>query len=450
MRLLAAVTVATISINCANAQNLGRHVFDITASPFNARCDGKTDDSAAIQAAVNAAASVPSGKVYTPRSSSYCLLKTTITVPTGTHGLSVEGDAPNGSIRFFSGWVGAPGIDVLHIKGVQSGDISNVYISNLLIWATGRGTAAVGLNIDNVLHFNVTNVTAKGPIGIRTAGSFGNFTNTLAYGFKYAYLSENSGTTNDGVIDWQGGQFTLNSCLSEDDATIRIKDSPLSVSVQAAMISHPGCLGLSVVRIDGSDAANVGAVSFRDMHCESAYNDQSDLSIYLIGASQKAGSVLIEGGNCWGQGNGDHHSKYFAKIVAAGSVTIRNVQVSRLGRSEGFSGGFIRLERNFASSPFAGGDVFDFRNNRIDNINGPLYSDARDGAPLSRWKFNATNNGSLDGYWETKNLPICAGNLRGLRTFVKDARRVTFNSLVEGNGENFASVICDGSRWVVM
>lgn len=449
MRLFAALIALTIPLNYANAQGARPHIFDITNSPYNARCDGKADDSAAIQAAVNAAAGVPSGKVYTPRSSSYCLLRATITVPSGTHGLSFEGDAPNGWIRSFSGWVGAPGIDVLHIRGEKSGDISNIEINNLLVWATGRGTVAVGLNIENVLHFHVTNVTAKGPIGIRTAGSFGSFTNTLAYGFKYAYLSESSGTTNDGVIDWQGGQFTLNGCLSEDDATIRIKDAPLSVLIQAAMISHPGCPGLSVVRIDGSESDNVGSVSFRDVHCESAYNERNDLSIYLIGAHRKAGNILIDGGNCWGQGNGEHHAKYFAKIVEAGKVTIHDVQVSRLGRSEGFSGGFIRLEENFASLPFAGGDVFDFRNNRTDNINGPLYSDGRNGAPLSHWKFNATNNGPLDGYWLTWNLPRCTVDIRGLRAIVTDAREIIFNGPLKGGGSHLVSVMCDGSQWVM-
>ncbi len=443
--LLAGLLVAVIFPTWVDAQTSHERVYDITAPPFNARCDGKTDDSPAIQAAINAAAAATPAKIYSPGSSRYCLLKSTITVPTGTRGLSFAGDAPNTSIKTISGWVGTPGIDVFHIKGKRSGDISSIDIRDLQFSATGTGT--VGLNIENVLHFNVSNVTSKGSIGIRTAGSFGNFTNTLAYGIKYGYLSENSGTTNDGVIDWQGGQFNLHNCLSEADATIRIKDAPLSVSFQAGMISHPGCPGSSVVRIDGSERYNLGSISFRDMHCESIYNDTNDLSVYLIGPNRKAGNVLIEGGNCWGHGNGEHHAKYFAKLVAATSVTIRNVQVSKLGSTAGFSGGFIRLEKTFASSPFAGGDIFDFRNNRIDNINGALYSDGREGEPLTRWKFNATNNGALDGFWMADNLPKCDNNIRGLRAAVTDASNPVFNRPIRGRGQNLVFATCDGFTW---
>jgi hypothetical protein len=439
------------AIGDASAQTSYEKVFNIKDPPYNAQCDGVTDDSHAIQATVNAAAAATPARIYTPQSPSYCLIKTTITVPNNTLGLSFEGDAPNISVNQFSGWVSSGGVDVLHINGSVSGAIGNIEIRNMQFWATGSGSNAVGLNIENTLHFNVTNVVGRGPIGIRTAGSWGNFTNTQALGSSYAYISEASPTTNDGMIDWQGGKLTMSGCTTTDQATILIKDIPLGVGFQGGMISLPGCPSTSVVRIEGSaiGTQNDGYVSFRDMHCESTYNTTNDLSIYRIGQTYKAANVLIEGGNCWGQGNGTNYAKYFAQIFSAKNVTIRNVQVSRLAASHGFDGGFIRLENTFASSPFAGGDIYDFRNNQIDNIAGPLYSDNRPGAPLAAWKLNATNNNPLDGYWLAGNLPTCVTTLRGLRAVVTDANAPLFNNPVVGGGPQTVPVMCNGTRWGV-
>jgi hypothetical protein len=109
--------------------------FAVVSPPYNASCDGSTNDAAAIQAAINAAAAVGGGRVQFP-SGKACAISSTLTINSNYIGFY----CPTISITPETGYVVAPSCG-LKWTGIPGGTILSI------IAPTGR-------NSDLTLHGN--------------------------------------------------------------------------------------------------------------------------------------------------------------------------------------------------------------------------------------------------------------------------------------------------------
>jgi Pectate lyase superfamily protein len=166
--------------------------FLVTAPPFNAVCDGSTDDSAAINAAITAAAASTLSKiVYIPDRN--CKVNSTINLGNGTsstastyQGVIIRGLAnPNSNVGF-PGFTAPPGPKLTWggsgASGVISvnGPLTGWGVENLSFDCAGIANA-VGLLITSAQNGDSRNLTftnCKQAITSTTVAPFGSFTNT--------------------------------------------------------------------------------------------------------------------------------------------------------------------------------------------------------------------------------------------------------------------------------
>jgi len=146
----------TGTLTAANFIGLGQQVFNV--DNFGAHGDGVTDDTSAIQAAVNAASKAGGGIVY---------------LPTGTYIVSGNGDPTDGCIELPSNiTLEGSGIGATTLK------VANGYSSDI----TGIVRTPVGVPTDNVTVENLTingnQQTAANPNGATGGRIFGFFCGT--------------------------------------------------------------------------------------------------------------------------------------------------------------------------------------------------------------------------------------------------------------------------------
>ena len=157
---LSSVTVGGVKTVTVSASTGAATVYNVKAAPFNAAGDNVTDDTAAIQAAIDAATAA-GGTVYFPPSSYYCAggltVNETPTVDDFAPKASLIGDGPAAArLRFGNGAINGITLQGGSGAGVQSYQrIEGLYIEK----ADGLGSSILG---DNLAYFNMRNLTIVG------------------------------------------------------------------------------------------------------------------------------------------------------------------------------------------------------------------------------------------------------------------------------------------------
>jgi hypothetical protein len=175
----------------------GGAVINVKSAPYNAKCDGVTDDAGSIQSAINVASKI-GGTVFFP--SGICLISTPLQVNTGTISLLGAGSnffvSPTGSV----GTVLAPTgnfpsgaylivVNSSTAQNVLSGDaVSDMKLVGNAS-ATGASHLAAGILASAVEAMSLNNLHIQDPDGdgvhlqqIASGGDLGNITNVVVDG----------------------------------------------------------------------------------------------------------------------------------------------------------------------------------------------------------------------------------------------------------------------------
>jgi len=187
---------------CASVDYVAQNAaagFLVTAPPFNAVCDGVTDDAAAINAAITAASvSTVSKIVYIPDRT--CKVNSNVNLGNGTsstastyQGVIIRGLGNPNTAPIFPGfvatngpkllWGGSGAGGVIAVNGpIQGWAVENLYID------CASTAASVGLNVISAMNGEVKNISFincfRGRIS-QTVAPFGSFTNTNSQHNKY-------------------------------------------------------------------------------------------------------------------------------------------------------------------------------------------------------------------------------------------------------------------------
>ncbi|HEY8098915.1 MAG TPA: glycosyl hydrolase family 28-related protein, partial [Methylobacter sp.] len=125
-------------------------VINVKAAPYSAAGDGTTDDTAAIQAALNAAASTGYGQVYAPSSVYYCTGG--LLVPSGVH---FYGDGPDATI----------------IRN-PAGALPGITLSGITAFATICSIQSVGSRVSDLCVDHITNGCTSNGISFVAASGY--------------------------------------------------------------------------------------------------------------------------------------------------------------------------------------------------------------------------------------------------------------------------------------
>jgi hypothetical protein len=211
-----------------------------------------------------------------------------------------------------------------------TGSISDIVIENVNLYSSGTtGKAVKAWNVDNLILTNVLmNASQGNALDMSGTANF-NFRNIWAYSLSGSplYMSnEGVGTQSCGPGSITGGQFTIASGAAP---VLDIKGDPLGVAFIGCHFTWPNSTYGAAIEINGpSSGTAYGSISFIQCHAESTYNTTNTGSTFRIGATNKAGAVIIDGGNYWGHGNGTLYMRDFVQVTAARHVAVRDVIVS--------------------------------------------------------------------------------------------------------------------------
>jgi hypothetical protein len=142
--------------------------INVTSSPYNAACNGSTDDTSAIQSALNAAPST-GARVVIPATSAGCKITSTLTVPPRT---ILEGETPD-TLIWFNSTANGPAVQLGSTTATGSPvDMLGGGLQNIGIIGNGTSyTSQIGVQISRSVDGYLSNVFVDDTgIGIQVDG----------------------------------------------------------------------------------------------------------------------------------------------------------------------------------------------------------------------------------------------------------------------------------------
>jgi hypothetical protein len=236
----------------------------INALDYGAVGDGVTDDTAAIQAAVNAALGSESGTLWIPKGN-YAVTSVNI-YPTGGKSLVMVGDGPFNSKFVKYGAGTAPLLNISGTAGGGAGEgvVSKCQFKNFGVTGTAKGFT--GIYFDTLAHFFMEGVYVTAcDIGLRSLGS-------LIFAARSCYLIGND-------IGFQADQSPVNNGYSN---LIKFDDCVF----QSNALYH-GLLNKGQQIVFQNCDCESGSTGFR---VASTYEDETNYS-------------SVTWNNCWWEGN---------------------------------------------------------------------------------------------------------------------------------------------------
>jgi len=223
-------------------------VYNVLNSPYNARCDGFTDDTVALQGALNSAAGT--GTVLIPAGAS-CVTRMLL-VPSNTR-LNIEG-----RLQGSGGSSSCPSCDgAILFVGIPPP--SPVIVENVRIWGGGVVDANKAAN-SGISSRNAANVTVEGGLTITNSYYWPvNMQSTTGVHLTDLLLS-NGGASSECAGDGTTGQYTTDchvnrvTVRSNSDGCFSFYGGVKNSSITNSDLS--GCLGIQVVSDGGQPLPN--------------------------------------------------------------------------------------------------------------------------------------------------------------------------------------------------
>lgn len=458
--LLVAVTVAHASgyedAGSADALLEGAEICNVQA--YGAIGDNSTDDTTAIQAAVNAcgARAAVTGDALSqtvcvdPTSTRFGQICSTNNTnastgcPATCTGTCCAFGKLGGVVYFPAGYykITAP-IDLtactgcwLHGDGPATTDVRQYTATSSVFKINATGSGVV-----QYVSVSDMNVVAQG-----TAGTgfdlTGNFFGSLrdihitysAIGIKATAVAElhieravidSTGATPTAGIEADFGAGTIIGPLWVDQTTIRGGQGPAVIFTDGGSAYFKDCFfsmagaatAPALIDLYGNSFPNYGQVIFDTVHIENAYNLLNTAALFRIGFGADFGSVTIINSLLGVAGNLGHPAAYGVRMYGGDKLVVEDNVIGLVGAASGP----IRLESGWP----AAGDKISFRNN-VNNTGNNLYSDADGIIP-------ATYSGDIVGDTLFERA-VTIANAKGLR----------LNEAV-ANGTNYVELVAPAS-----
>ena len=251
-----------------NKVNKGELVINVR--DYGAVANGTTDDSAAIQAAINAAYALGGGKVYIPVGNYF--IGSTLVLRSGVQ--LVGGGYTNWDYRKSKGtWLimkkSLPSL--IDIGNGTTGIISGAALSNMSLtvegFTTGGTVTGIGLWERNSWYFHSENIYIE---GFSTGIKIGDISKTLSHHYTNTHVSDCDvfiEVNNGGDVTFDGGRIGTNAGSVARTAGIVVKGNCDSLVFNRLIVAHNSGLSYNVHILDST---SLFWITFNDCDFETA------------------------------------------------------------------------------------------------------------------------------------------------------------------------------------
>jgi hypothetical protein len=340
----------------------GAGVFNVLH--YGAVGDGVTDDTVAIQAALNSCEAAGGGHVYVP--SGVYLISAELTYDTTDGPLLFTG---NGSSTILEA-VGATN-KVLAISGTPGATISRVVLQNFQVRSATSGTSAAGIHLSGCAVVSIHNVSIYGQgkmtNGIQLTGTQqGEISGGYIVATTTGILLENAGDVHSNGMDIHGVSMMCsgtNIVLDECDTVFIRSNHMTSAAIDIDIIA--GGYGLTTIsgnHFEEHTTAGVRSVSPVEVSCNSFFTTGgtdvkmlSGVSHALIYGNLLSGSVTFD--------SGSSGIRFFNNLLAGGTYTDNSTGIVKFGNSNtgggpsNYVGGTLLDDLTLTSRSASSGDI---------------------------------------------------------------------------------------------
>jgi hypothetical protein len=419
----------------------------VNVKDFGATGNGVTDDSAAIQAAINAAfqfansfPGLSKGTIYFPEgvylissninatsigamigdSRHSCLIvysgATTINCNVGIqiNNLAFSGSNTQTALTFtlaylaqinFNSFIGfGKAIDVLNPSNSTTfNQIQNNIFQSCTVSIAFAGTVTTTYIVGNQFNTGTTAISCGGNFGTQ-------ITNNVFEDLQTAVLIPNGGVCNYGVI---AGNWFERTGASAFPNIVPYQDNTAS----------PGFFAFNT--FSGNRYVNTGTYTYG-----------------VTSIVQEDGNIVLTPGALSGYSDGRVYSRSGIRPSSASAAAFLT--------PEGFT---VETQSAISTGPSNGGDfVFKAGAGSIGFIHGAFRPDTTNvsdiGSPTKIWRFVYSNYARTEPNTVATLLSAFGTGVgAGVRAFVSDATATTFGTIVVGGGSNNVPVYSDGTNW---